>query len=121
VTQVQVKSGRYEPMFRAGLKSFINDEARLLARFDHQSLVKVYRFWEANGTAYMAMPYYKGVTLKETLRAMKKPPDEAWLRALLTPLIDALAVLHAMSNADRADIGIKPADFPRIAREMAMR
>lgn len=95
VTQVQVKSERYEPMFRAGLKSFINDEARLLARFDHQSLVKVYRFWEANGTAYMAMPYYQGVTLKDTLRAMKKPPDEAWLRALLTPLIDALAVLHA--------------------------
>ncbi|SAK78165.1 serine/threonine protein kinase [Caballeronia temeraria] len=95
VTQVQVKSERYEPTFRAGLKSFINDEARLLARFDHQSLVKVYRFWEANGTAYMAMPYYKGVTLKDTLRAMKKPPDEAWLRALLTPLLDALSVLHA--------------------------
>lgn len=33
----------------------------------------------------------------------------------------ALALLHAMSNAERADIGIKPADFPRIAREMAMR
>jgi hypothetical protein len=94
-TQVRVKSERYENMFRAGLKSFINDEARLLARFDHQSLVKVYRFWEANGTAYMVMPYYKGVTLKDALKAMKKPPDEAWLRALLTPLVDALAVLHA--------------------------
>jgi uncharacterized protein YjiS (DUF1127 family) len=33
----------------------------------------------------------------------------------------ALALLHAMSNADRADIGIKPADFPRIAREMSVR
>jgi len=33
----------------------------------------------------------------------------------------ALAVLQAMSNADRADIGIKPADFPRVAREMARR
>ena len=33
----------------------------------------------------------------------------------------ALALLNAMSNADRADIGIKPADFPRIAREMALR
>ncbi|MCO5163763.1 MAG: hypothetical protein M9939_21770 [Mesorhizobium sp.] len=33
----------------------------------------------------------------------------------------ALAVLNAMSNADRADIGIKPADFPRIAREMSTR
>ena len=33
----------------------------------------------------------------------------------------ALALLHSMSSADRADIGIKPADFPRIAREMAIR
>jgi uncharacterized protein YjiS (DUF1127 family) len=33
----------------------------------------------------------------------------------------AMAVLNAMSNADRADINIRPADFPRIAREMSMR
>jgi len=33
----------------------------------------------------------------------------------------ALALLHAMSSSDRADIGIKPADFPRIAREMSLR
>ncbi|MCV0397087.1 MAG: DUF1127 domain-containing protein [Rhizobiaceae bacterium] len=31
----------------------------------------------------------------------------------------ALATLEAMSKADLADIGIKPADFPRIARQMA--
>ena len=33
----------------------------------------------------------------------------------------ALAVLHAMSNAERSDIVIKPADFPRVARAMARR
>ena len=33
----------------------------------------------------------------------------------------ALATLDAMSNRERADIGVKPADFPRIAREMATR
>jgi uncharacterized protein YjiS (DUF1127 family) len=33
----------------------------------------------------------------------------------------ALAVLNAMTNSVRADIGVKPADFPRIAREMALR
>ena len=33
----------------------------------------------------------------------------------------ALALLHSMSNTDRTDIGIKPADFPRIAREMSIR
>lgn len=34
---------------------------------------------------------------------------------------NALALLESMSPADRADIGIRPADFPRIAREMARR
>jgi uncharacterized protein YjiS (DUF1127 family) len=33
----------------------------------------------------------------------------------------AFAILNAMSESDRFDIGIKPADFPRIAREMATR
>ncbi|TKT76986.1 hypothetical protein XW59_015835 [Aquamicrobium sp. LC103] len=34
---------------------------------------------------------------------------------------NALAMLESMSPADRADIGIRPADFSRIAREMAVR
>src|SRR5688572_28531229 len=40
---VAVKSQRHADTFAAGLRSFIN-EARLLAQFDHPSLVKVYRF-----------------------------------------------------------------------------
>ena len=91
--QVSSLSEDDEETFRKGLDSFIN-EARLLAQFDHPSLVKVHRFWEANGTAYMVMPFYKGPTLKETLRDMPGPPDEAWLRALLDPLTQALAVIH---------------------------
>jgi serine/threonine protein kinase len=93
-TQVSVKSERHRETFEAGLKSFVN-EARLLAQFDHPSLVKVYRFWEANGTAYMVMPFYEGITLKDELKAMGAPPDEAWLRELLEPLSEALAVIHA--------------------------
>lgn len=90
---VSVKSEQCQETFQAGLRSFIN-EARLLAQFDHPSLVKVYRFWEDNGTAYMVMPFYQGVTLKETLRTMSHPPDEAWLKHLLAQLLDALDVLH---------------------------
>jgi len=33
----------------------------------------------------------------------------------------ALDLLQGMSARDQADIGIKPADFPRIARQMAER
>ncbi|MDQ6640220.1 MAG: serine/threonine protein kinase, partial [Pseudomonadota bacterium] len=91
---IVVKSDRHLDTFRAGLKSFVN-EARLLARFDHPSLVKVYRFWEENGTAYMVMPYYEGPTLKAALAALGRAPREDELRAWLRPLLDALAVMHA--------------------------
>ena len=93
-TSVVVKSERHLDTFKLGLKSFVN-EARLLARFDHPSLVKVYRFWEENGTAYMVMPYYEGPTLKRALAELGRPPDEAELRAWLRPLLDALTVMHA--------------------------
>lgn len=79
--------------FQAGLQSFIA-EARLLARFDHPSLVKVYRFWEANNTAYMAMPLYEGITLKEARRRMSGPPSEEWMRQVLWSVLEALRVLH---------------------------
>jgi hypothetical protein len=92
-SQVRVRSERHRDTFDAGLKSFIN-EARLLAQFDHPSLVKVYRFWEANGTAFMVMPFIEGKTLKDTLREMPEPPGEAWLMNLLAPLTEALLVLH---------------------------
>ena len=96
-SQVIVKSERHRETFEAGLKSFIN-EARLLASFDHPSLVKVYRFWEANGTAYMVMPFLEGTTLKDVLREMRRSgqaPDESWLGSVLGPLSEALLVIHS--------------------------
>ncbi len=91
---IAVKSDRHLDTFKAGLKSFVN-EARLLARFDHPSLVKVYRFWEENGTAYMVMPFYEGPTLKTALAELGHVPSEDELRAWLNPLLDALTVMHA--------------------------
>ncbi len=91
--QVSVRSGSHMETFALGLRSFVN-EARLLARFDHRSLVKVYRFWEANNTAYMVMPFLQGRTLREARRAMSQAPDEAWMRQILNPLLEALEILH---------------------------
>jgi hypothetical protein len=91
---VSLRSQADAETFALGLKSFVN-EARLLARFDHPSLLKVHRFWEANGTAYMAMPVLRGRTLKEVGEAMTTPPDEAALRALMEPLLGAIERLHA--------------------------
>jgi hypothetical protein len=93
---VSLRSAGDAEVFALGLRSFVN-EARLLARFDHPSLIKVHRFFEANGTAYMAMPVLHGRTLKQLRLAPQpgEPPlDETRLRGLLEPLLGALEKLH---------------------------
>jgi serine/threonine protein kinase len=84
---------RFAEFYDKGLQSFIN-EGRLLGSFDHPALLKVYRFWAENGTAYMVMPFYEGITLKKWLADLGAPPSEGWLRQLAYPLMDALAVMH---------------------------
>ncbi|HEY2187486.1 MAG TPA: serine/threonine-protein kinase [Caldimonas sp.] len=92
-TNVVVASDRHLDAVKAGMRSFLN-EARVLARFDHPSLVKIYRFWEENGTAYMVMPYYEGPTLKATLAELGHVPSETELRTWLKPILNAVTLLH---------------------------
>jgi serine/threonine protein kinase len=97
---VSIRSSVDQATYESGLKSFVG-EARLLAQFDHPSLVKVYRFWEANNTAYMAMPLYTGMTLKQARSQMTAPPPEAWLRTVLWSVLQALQVLHKHNTLHR--------------------
>ncbi|MBC7698792.1 serine/threonine-protein kinase [Aquabacterium sp.] len=90
---VSLRAASHADTFALGLRSFIN-EARLLARFDHPALVKVYRFWEEHRTAYMVMPYYRGQTVQNARREMTVPPDENWLRHVIEPVLGALDCLH---------------------------
>ena len=94
------RSSTDEPAFQAGLHSFV-DEARMLAQFDHPSLVKVFRFWESHNTAYMVMPLYRGMTFKQARSQMRAPPPEAWLRQVLWAVLDALRVLHGANTLHR--------------------
>jgi len=90
---VSLRSHGFADVFAKGLESFLS-EARLLASFDHPSLVKVHRFWRSNATAYMAMQYYAGMTLKEARLHMSAAPDEAWLDAFVDALLGVLELLH---------------------------
>lgn len=100
---IHPRSPKHEETFRAGLASFIN-EARLLARFNHPALIHIHRVWEQNGTAYMAMQYCMGRTLRQVAQA--EPllvKEEAWLKTTFTPILDALELLHA-ENCFHRDI-----------------
>ena len=92
--------------FQWGLERFL-DEARTLARFDHPHIVKVYRFFEAHGTAYIVMEYVEGETLSAYL-TRKGTLSEDELKALLYPLLDGLAVVH---KADFLHRDIKPGNI----------
>ena len=45
-------------------------EERTLVALRHPNVVEVQRYVEANGTAYMVKPFYEGVTMRDTVRAM---------------------------------------------------
>ena len=97
---VSLRAERHQETFKLGLKSFIN-EARFLAQFDHPSLVKVYRFWEQNRTAYTAMQYYEGRTIKEIVATNPELVDEAWCRKILRQILQALEMLYTMKILHR--------------------
>jgi len=92
-TSVVVGAERHLEAVKAGMRAFLN-EARVLARFDHPALVKIYRFWEENGTAYVVMPYYEGPTLGATLAELGHVPSEHEIRAWLKPILNGVTLLH---------------------------
>jgi serine/threonine protein kinase len=98
--KVVVRSQRHQETFSIGLKSFIK-EARLLAQFDHPALIKVYRFWEQNNTAYMAMRYYEGRTLKSVVQNSPAQITEAWLKSMLKPMLEALDAMYRVQILHR--------------------
>ena len=96
---VMVRSQLNSNAFTTGLKNFLR-EAQLLARFSHPAMVEVHRVWEQNSTAYMAMRYYDGKTLRE-LRQADGKFDELYIRRLVEPIFDALTLLHAQNVIHR--------------------
>lgn len=93
-------------VFASGLSLFLQ-EARIVAALDHPNVVKVLRYFEANGTAYFLMPFYQGQALHHLLESKGNfSRDDA--RALLLPLMDALEYIHAEGVVHQ---DIKPANI----------
>jgi serine/threonine protein kinase len=100
---VQPATSQRDADYRWGLDRFLQ-EARTLARFNHPNIVRVLRYFEAHGTAYMVMDYERGEPLKNLMVLNPRLP-EAELRRLLAPLLDGLRVVHAAGFLHR---DIKP-------------
>jgi serine/threonine protein kinase len=89
---VYVKSSSYDESFQWGLKCFI-EEAQVLAKFNHHNIIRVSRFFELNGTAYMVMEYQKGQSLTAFLKQQRVLTEEE-LKTVVIPLLEGLEEIH---------------------------
>jgi hypothetical protein len=91
---VRPKSDRHKRTFEWGRSNFL-EEARTLARFEHPSIVRVARVFEANSTAYMVMRFEQGQSFEAWLQGLGRRPTQEELDAIVAPLLDALQMMHA--------------------------
>jgi serine/threonine protein kinase len=78
--------------FDLGVKRF-RKEAQALVTFHHPNIVGLYRFFEANGTAYLVMAFEEGMSLGAILKR-HGPITEDEIREVLDPLLDGVTLVH---------------------------
>jgi serine/threonine protein kinase len=101
--QVQGRNAESDGQFQRGLERFI-DEARTLASFRHPHIVRVLRYFKANGTAYIVMEYEFGQSLPHWL-SQNRDLDQTMLLSIVYPILNGLEAMHAQEFLHR---DIKP-------------
>ena len=99
-------SSRNRDVFAWGLDRFLK-EARVIHRLRHRCIVRVHRYVERHGSAYIVMEYVEGESLNEILKSRERLPADEW-RPLLDRLLDGLAHVHDHNYLHR---DIKPANI----------
>lgn len=90
------------------MKAFIKESRRLQSLgIDHPNVVRINEVFEANNTAYYVMEYIEGASLQDYVKK-HGPMSADTAKALLEPLIEAVATLHG-NNIAHYDI--KPANI----------
>ena len=87
--------------FALGLEAF-EGEARALARCTAQpGVVDVLGYFRENGTGYIVMPYLRGRTLRDHLRARGLPLPFEEAATIVRPVLDALQDVHRLGLVHR--------------------
>lgn len=103
-----VGTAKVQEMVSRACEDFLA-EARRLSRLSgrHNNIVRVNEVFEANDTAYFVMEYLEGSSLQQFIEDVR-PLNAADLRAVFTPIIDAVAFLHRNRFTH---LDIKPANI----------
>ena len=80
--------------FSTGLQRFVKEAAILSKFFNLPGIVSVKDFFYENGTAYMAMEYVDGISLKEYLKQKGNVLSVTETLEIVRPIISSLAIIH---------------------------
>ena len=104
---VDIVTSKYAETYQWELDRFIG-EGQVLAAFKHPNIVRVWRYFTANRTAYIVMDYEEGESLKTYLRRSGKPLPETQLRHIFDPVLEGLEEVHSKRYLHR---DIKPGNI----------
>lgn len=90
----------------SGPRERLVEEARQLARVQHEHVVEIFEVGEYEGSPYLVMEYVPGPSLQQWLRSQVRPP--AQVRALLLQAGRGLAAAH---DRDVVHLDFKPANI----------
>jgi serine/threonine protein kinase len=82
--------------FNALLEAFLQ-EASIMGMLDHPHISRYMEHFQENGTAYIVMAYYPGITLDTYVREKLPASKEAmagFYRKTLLPLLDSILYIH---------------------------
>jgi len=104
--RIRPKAATYLRSYQFGLQRFL-DEARILAKFKNNNIVRVSRFLECNNTAYIIMDYEEGVSLAHFLASARKLSEKELCQVAI-PIMNGLIAVHKNQYLHR---DLKPANI----------
>ncbi len=93
--------------FSKGIHRF-KEEAQILAKFNHPSIVKILGYFEANDTAYFVMEYEEGIDLSQYLKQNGTPLSQEEILSIMMPILEGLKEVHFHNYLHR---DIKPGNI----------
>ena len=100
-TTVLPFSGERGESYEYGKTCFLQ-EAETLAQFiGNENIVRIYSYFEENGTAYFVMEYIEGISFDEYIKQQGGRVSFEEAVRFLVPVMDALAVVHARGIVHR--------------------
>ena len=91
--EVCPKSKSEQKDYTWGLDRFV-EEAQTLAKFDHANIVRVFRYFKLNNTAYMVLKFEEGQDFKSWFSKLGRSPSQTELELIISPLLDAMELIH---------------------------